>query len=218
MKARLGALLTCLAALAVSAAHAADKPPIKIGLLEDQSGEIALFTMPKLHGTQLAVEEINKAGGIMGRKIELIASRPAVRQLRAPGVRAAASRKDKVDVLFGGITSASREAIRPIVDNTNVLYFYTNQYEGGVCDGNMIGIGGLPEQQFSTLIPWMMEKFGKKVYIIAADYNFGQISAEWTRELMKNKAARSSARSSFRSASRSSARRSRTSRRPSPTG
>jgi len=48
----------------------------------------------------------------------------------------------------------------------------------------MIGTGGLPEQQFSTLIPWMMEKYGKRVDTIAADYNFGQISAEWTRKLV----------------------------------
>ncbi len=45
----------------------------------------------------------------------------------------------------------------------------------------MIVTGAVPEQQFSTLIPWMMEKYGKKVYTIAADYNFGQISAEWVR-------------------------------------
>ena len=49
----------------------------------------------------------------------------------------------------------------------------------------MIGTGAVPEQQFSTLIPWMMEKYGKKVYIIAADYNFGQISAEWKRKIVK---------------------------------
>ena len=48
----------------------------------------------------------------------------------------------------------------------------------------MIGTGGVPEQQFSTLIPYMMEKYGKKVYIIAADYNFGQISTEWTKKLV----------------------------------
>ena len=98
--------------------------------------------MPKLHGSQLAVEEINKAGGIMGRQIELIASirRSTMRDSRSSP--AGCSQRDKVDVLFAGVTSASREAVRPIVDNTDVLYFYTNQYEGGVCDGNMIGIGG----------------------------------------------------------------------------
>ena len=46
--------------------------------------------------------------------------------------------------------------------------------------------GAVPEQQFSTLIPWMMEKYGKRVYTIAADYNFGQISAEWNRKIMKD--------------------------------
>ena len=184
MTIKLCALLTGIAAFALSAAQAADKPPIKIGLLEDQSGEIALFTLPKVHGTQLAVEEINKAGGIMGRQLELIAYDPQFDNSKFQEFTRRLLDKDKVDVLFAGATSASREAVRPIVDNSDVLYFYTNQYEGGVCDGNMIGTGGLPEQQFSTLIPWMMEKYGKKVYIIAADYNFGQISAEWTRKLV----------------------------------
>jgi branched-chain amino acid transport system substrate-binding protein len=50
----------------------------------------------------------------------------------------------------------------------------------------MISMGAVPEQQFSTLIPWMVEKFGKKVYVIAADYNFGQISAEWNRKILKD--------------------------------
>ncbi len=49
----------------------------------------------------------------------------------------------------------------------------------------MIVTGAVPEQQFSTLIPWMMEKYGKRVYTIAADYNFGQISAEWVRMIVK---------------------------------
>ena len=167
-------------------AFAQDKDPIKIGLLEDQSGEIAIFTMPKVHGTQLAIEEINKAGGILGRQLELIAYDPQFDNAKFQEFTRRLIEKDKVDVLFAGATSASREAVRPIVDRDNALYFYTNQYEGGVCDGNMIGTGGLPEQQFSTLIPWMMEKFGKKVYIIAADYNFGQISAEWTKKLVED--------------------------------
>jgi branched-chain amino acid transport system substrate-binding protein len=93
---------------------------------------------------------------------------------------------DKVDVIFGGFSSASREAIRPIMDRAGMMYWYNNQYEGGVCDTNTFVTGAVPEQQFSTLIPWMMEKFGKNVYTIAADYNFGQISAEWVRDIVKS--------------------------------
>jgi branched-chain amino acid transport system substrate-binding protein len=171
------ALLTC-------AASAAD--PLKVGLLEDVSGDLALMGMPKLHGSELAVEEINKAGGIMGRQIELIHLDPQGDNARYQEFARRLLNRDKVDVLIGGITSASREALRPIVDRTTTPYFYTNQYEGGVCDASMISMGAVPEQQFSTLIPWMVEKFGKKVYVIAADYNFGQISAEWNRKILKD--------------------------------
>ena len=174
-----------LGAAAFGAARAAE-PPLKIGLLEDVSGDLAFMGMPKLHGSQLAVEEINKKGGILGRQIELIHLDPQGDNARYQEFARRLLGRDKVDVLIGGITSASREAIRPIINRTTTPYFYTNQYEGGVCDASMISMGAVPEQQFSTLIPWMVEKFGKKVYVIAADYNFGQISAEWNRKIMKD--------------------------------
>ncbi len=158
---------------------------IKIGLLEDISGDLALLGLPKLHGSQLAVEEINAAGGIMGRQIELIHLDPQGDNARYQEFGRRLLQRDKVDVLIGGITSASREALRPIVNRTKTPYIYTNQYEGGVCDASMISVGAVPEQQLSTLIPWMAEKFGKNVYTIAADYNFGQLTAEWTRDLLK---------------------------------
>src|SRR3954470_8677965 len=177
----LGALL---GTSALGVAQAAE--PLKAGLLEDVSGALAFLGMPKLHGAKLAVEEMNKSGGIMGRQIELIHLDPQGDNARYQEFARRLLNRDKVDVLIGGITSASREALRPIVDRTTTPYFYTNQYEGGVCDASMVSMGAVPEQQFSTLIPWMVEKFGKKVYVIAADYNFGQISAEWNRKIMKD--------------------------------
>ncbi len=164
------------------AAYAQD--PLKIGLLEDVSGDLAVIGQPKLHGSELAVEEINAEGGILGRQIELIHLDPQGDNARYQEFARRLLGRDKVDVLIGGITSASREAVRPIVGRTDTPYFYTNQYEGGVCDANMISVGAVPEQQFSTLIPWMVETFGPKVYVIAADYNFGQISAEWNRKIL----------------------------------
>lgn len=172
-----------LAMLTVTSVAAQDK--ITIGLLEDVSGDIALMGAPKLNGTMLAVEEINKAGGIMGRQIEVKHLDPQMDNARYQEFARRLIQRDKVDVLIGGITSASREAIRPIVNRADIFYFYTNQYEGGVCDGNMVSTGAVPEQQFSTLIPWMVEKFGKNVYIIAADYNFGQLSAVWTHDILE---------------------------------
>ncbi|HDZ9655794.1 TPA: urea ABC transporter substrate-binding protein [Yersinia enterocolitica] len=163
---------------------AAEKP-IKIGLLEDASGNFALPVIPKIHATELAVEEINAKGGILGRPIELVKYDTQSDNTRFQQMARRLIKNDKVDVIFGAFSSASREAIRPIMDREKQLYWYNNQYEGGVCDSNVFVTGAVPEQQFSTLIPWMMEKYGKKVYTITADYNFGQISAEWVRKIVE---------------------------------
>jgi branched-chain amino acid transport system substrate-binding protein len=176
-----------VAAIAASAAPAIAADPVKIGLLEDQSGNFAIAVIPKIQATQLAVEEINAKGGILGRPIKLTHYDTQSDNTRFQEFARRLIQQDKVDVIFGAFSSASREAIRPIMDRYKQLYFYNNQYEGGVCDSNVFVTGAVPEQQFSTLIPWMMEKYGKKVYTIAADYNFGQISAEWVRMIVKEK-------------------------------
>jgi branched-chain amino acid transport system substrate-binding protein len=169
-------------ALSAGASFAAD--PIRIGVLEDQSGDFAAATMVKVHAIELAADEINAAGGIAGRPIELVVYDTQSDNTRYQEFMRRVLQRDKVDVVFAGFSSASREAYRPIVNQFDGLAFYNNQYEGGVCDANMIVTGAVPEQQFSTLIPWMMETYGKKVYTLAADYNFGQISAEWVRNIV----------------------------------
>ncbi len=159
--------------------------PIKLGLLEDASGNFALAVIPKIHATQLAIEEINAKGGVLGRPIKLIHYDTQSDNTKFQEFARRLIQTDKPDVIFGAFSSASREAIRPIMDKAKMLYFYNNQYEGGVCDSNVFVTGAVPEQQFSTLVQWLMQKYGKKVYTIAADYNFGQISAEWVRKIVK---------------------------------
>jgi branched-chain amino acid transport system substrate-binding protein len=171
--------------LALLAGPALADDPIKIGVLEDQSGDFAAATMVKVHAIQLAAEEINEAGGIDGRPVELVIYDTQSDNRRYQEFMRRVLQQDRVDVVFAGFSSASREAYRPIVNQFNGLAFYNNQYEGGVCDANMIVTGAVPEQQFSTLIPWMMETYGPNVYTIAADYNFGQISAEWVRMIVE---------------------------------
>lgn len=171
--------------LAFFSVAALAQEPIKIGVLEDQSGEFVVPVIGKVHAIQLATEEINAKGGIAGRPIELVIYDTQSDNTRFQEFTRRALQRDKVDVIFAGFSSASREAYRPIVRQFDGFAFYNNQYEGGVCDANMVITGAVPEQQFSTLIPWMMETYGKKVYTIAADYNFGQISAEWVRNIVK---------------------------------
>jgi len=176
--------IACALTLPVSmAVKAAD--PVKLGLLEDQSGNFSLAVIPKINATKLAIEEINAKGGILGRPIKLIHYDTQSDNTKFQEFARRLIQTDKPDVIFGAFSSASREAIRPIMKKAKQLYFYNNQYEGGVCDSNVFVTGAVPEQQFSTLVPWLMEKYGKRVYTIAADYNFGQISAEWVRKIVK---------------------------------
>jgi branched-chain amino acid transport system substrate-binding protein len=140
--------------------------------------------IPKVHGVALAAADINAKGGILGRKIEITYYDSQSDNRRYQELVRRAIQEDKVDVLFAAFSSASREAVRPIVDRYKQLYFYTNEYEGGLCDKNVFITGIVPEQVLSPFLPWLMEKFGKRVYTIAADYNFGQISAEWVRQIV----------------------------------
>ena len=112
--------------------------PIKLGSVLDNSGNLDGYGKPMVQATTLAVEEINAAGGLLGRKIELVQLRHRSRtsQLYTKYAQQLA-RDDKVDVVHGGITSASREVIRPTFKRFNTLYFYNMLYEGGVCDRNI---------------------------------------------------------------------------------
>ena len=166
-----------------SSAQAADT--IKLGILEDETGNFAIAVVPKIHAYELAVKEINAAGGVLGKKLEIVRYDTQSDNRRFHEFARRLIKKDKVDVVFGAFSSASRESIRGIMEKNKMLYFYNNQYEGGVCSKTTFMTGAVPEQQFSTLVPWMMDKYGKNVYTIAADYNFGQISAEWVRQIVK---------------------------------
>jgi branched-chain amino acid transport system substrate-binding protein len=185
---------------------------VKFGLLEDRSGNFALFGIPKYHGTQLAIKEINDGWtlangptgpggvgkptgyddtdeilvksndeGILGRKIELMAPDPQSDNRRFQQLARRLILDDKVDVLMGGFASAEREALRPIMDQAKQLYWYNNQYEGGVADKYTFCTGAVAEQQIIPAMQYMVANFGKKFYIPAADYNFGQLSAMWSR-------------------------------------
>ncbi|MEO1458846.1 MAG: ABC transporter substrate-binding protein, partial [Pseudomonadota bacterium] len=177
-------------ATAVSAALAAPgliRParadtPIKMASILDQSGGLELLGRPMQEATRLAVKEINAAGGLLGRQIELIEYDPQTTIQFYTQFATQAAAGDRVDVVHAGITSASREAIRPVLNRFQTLYFYNTLYEGGVCDYNNFCTGSTPAQTVEKLVPYTMNKWGPKVYVIAADYNYGQITADWVEK------------------------------------
>ena len=169
------------------ATRALAEDPIGVASLHDLSGGLDIYGKPMVDALTLAVEEANAAGGLLGRQIKLINyDTQSSMQLYTQFAQQAAL-KDKVAVVHGGITSASREVIRPVLDRFKTLYFYNTQYEGGVCDRDQFDTGVTPAQTVEKLVPYAMKKWGKKVYVIAADYNYGQITSQWVKKyVMEN--------------------------------
>jgi urea transport system substrate-binding protein len=156
--------------------------PIAVASLLDLSGGLDIYGKPMIDAMTLAVEETNAAGGLLGRPVKLINyDTQSSMQLYTQFAQQAAL-KDKVAVAMGGITSASREVVRPVFDRFKTLYFYNTQYEGGVCDRDQFDTGVTPAQTVEKLVPFAMKKWGKKVYVVAADYNYGQITSQWVKK------------------------------------
>jgi urea transport system substrate-binding protein len=153
--------------------------PIVVGSILDRTGPINIYGKAMHDATELAIDDINQKGGVLDRQLELVSYDAQSANEKYTQYARDLALKDNAEVIMGGITSASREAVRPIVDQNQVLYFYNEQYEGGVCDKNVFNTGVIPSQQLQALIPWTIENVGPRLYVVAADYNYGQISAEW---------------------------------------
>lgn len=171
----LGAAMLAAPAL-IRPVHAAQD--IRLGSLLDLSGNFDALGKPMDMGLDLALDEINRDGGLLGRKVAKVAYDTQSDMAQYTKFAQQLIRRDKVDVVIGGILSASREAIRPLLGRASIPYFYAPLYEGGVCDRNTFMTGTTPAQQAEVLIPEAMKAFnGKKAYILAADYNYGQAMA-----------------------------------------
>jgi urea transport system substrate-binding protein len=175
-----------LAGVPLFRVHAEDAP-IKLGCIEDNSGVLDIYGKPIVMANALAVEEINAAGGLLGRKIELKQYDSQSDIALYTKYAQQLVREDKVDAAHAGITSASREAIRQTFRRGNTLYFYNILYEGGVCDRNCFVTGTTPAQAVEPIIDYAMKKWGPKVYVLAADYNYGQITAKWVAHYVEER-------------------------------
>lgn len=185
----LGAALGAFVAagcLGATSALADDSGPIRVGNILDQSGGLNIYSLKQMKAIQMAIDEINADGGLLGRPVELIFYDSQSNNQFNSQYATQALLRDKVHVIHGGITSSSREVMRPIVQRFDGLLFYNSLYEGGVCDRRHVNTGMVPGQQLEALIPYIINELGdKKSYILVADYNYGHITAKWMEKIIK---------------------------------
>jgi ABC-type branched-subunit amino acid transport system substrate-binding protein len=146
--------------------------PIKIGLVTDLTGPLSFLGIANGNIARLVVDDMNAAGGLLGRRLELITEDSATDDRVAASRAAKLVQQDHVDVILGGIYSSTRQAIKgPAVVQGKTLYIYPEQYEGEECDPLIFCTGPVPAQQVDSLIPWLMKNTeARKFYLPSADY------------------------------------------------
>lgn len=183
-----GAIAFASSATLLARAGLAQSTPIKVANILDATGGLNIYCLKQIKATAMAIDEINEAGGLIGRPVELIFYDSQSNNQFNSQYATQAFVRDKVDVLIGGVTSSSREVMRPIVQRFKGFYVYNALYEGGVCDRRHMCSGLVPGQQVEPLVDFVINERGlKKGYILAADYNYGQITSKWMQKFIRDK-------------------------------
>ncbi len=182
-----GAVATGAGSWVIPANRARAAAPIKVGIATDLSGPIGFAGNADLNVAKMCAAIINKEGGLLGRPVELHVEDTASNEAIAVGNVRRLIQRDHVDVVFGGITSSMRNAIKgPIVQRGRTLYVYPQLYEGKECEKYIYCTGPTPAQQCDDLIPWLIKNGGKRFAFPSANYIWPHVLNKYARTLVEN--------------------------------
>jgi branched-chain amino acid transport system substrate-binding protein/urea transport system substrate-binding protein len=143
--------------------------PIKIGAVLPFSGGVELYGAQAKLGLDLAAADINAAGGILGRPVEIVYRDDGTH----PDIATEAARKvvdeDGVLAVVGPITSQNLDAIVPVLAARKTPLLYATNYEGGMCNRYMFALSTVPNQELASLLPYMTQTFGNDYFLLGAD-------------------------------------------------
>lgn len=145
---------------------------IKVGILHSLSGTMAISEVSLKDAELMAIEEINQAGGLLGKKIEPVIEDGASDWPTFAEKAKKLLQNDKVATVFGCWTSASRKAVLPVFEENNGLLWYPVQYEGMESSPNIFYTGAAPNQQIVPAVEWLLENKGKRFFLLGSDYVF----------------------------------------------
>jgi len=146
--------------------------PIRVGVIAEQTGPLSLMGQANANVARMVIDDINAEGGLLGRRLDLHLEDGATDDAVAAAKATRLVEEHGVDVIFGGIYSSTRQAIKgPAVVEGKTLYLYPEQYEGQESDPLIFCTGPVPAQQVDPFIPWLMQRTGAKTfYLPSADY------------------------------------------------
>ncbi len=145
---------------------------IKVGILHSLSGTMAISEKSVVDAELLAIDEINAAGGVLGKKIEPIKEDGASDWPTFAEKAKKLIDQDKVVTIFGCWTSASRKAVLPVFEEKKHMLWYPVQYEGQECSQSIFYTGAAPNQQIEPSVDWLLQNKGKDFFLVGSDYVF----------------------------------------------
>jgi urea transport system substrate-binding protein len=149
---------------------------IKVGVLHSLSGTMAISETAVRDATLMAIEEINNAGGVLGKQLEPIVEDGASDWPTFAEKASKLIRSDEVAVVFGGWTSASRKAMLPVFEGLDSLLFYPVQYEGLETSPNIFYTGATTNQQIVPAVESLLEQGKTRFFLLGSDYVFPRTS------------------------------------------
>jgi urea transport system substrate-binding protein len=153
-------------------------PPIKVGILHSLTGTMAISEKSVVDATLLAIEEINRKGGLLGKKIQpIVVDGKSDWSIFAQEAERLIT-QEKVVTVFGCWTSASRKTVKPIFEKYNHLLIYPVQYEGLEQSPNIVYTGAAPNQQIIPAVKWSFDNLGKNFFLVGSDYVFPRTANE----------------------------------------
>ncbi len=146
--------------------------PIRVGVLFSDTGVTALVERTQRRAVELALEELNASGGVLGRPLEAVVYDPASDPRRYRQLAEQLLEADGIEVIFGCYMSSTRKAALPVVERRGGLLFYPTLYEGFEFSPNCIYSGAAPNQNSVGLARYLMQRYGKRFYLVGSNYVF----------------------------------------------
>jgi hypothetical protein len=166
--------------------HAADT--IKVGVLHSLSGTMAISETTLKDTVLMLIDEQNKKGGLLGKKLEAVVVDPASNWPLFAEKARELLQKDKVAVVFGCWTSVSRKSVLPVFEELNGILFYPVQYEGEESSKNVFYTGAAPNQQAIPAVDYLMKDLGVKRWVLAGtDYVYPRTTNKILEAYLKAK-------------------------------
>lgn len=187
MKFKSLAKISLALSLACASVSSYAEDTIKIGVLHSLSGTMAISETTLKDTVQMLVDEQNKKGGVLGKKIEAVVVDPASNwPLFAEKARELIS-KDKVSAIFGCWTSVSRKSVLPVVEELNAILFYPVQYEGEESSKNVFYTGAAPNQQAIPAVDYLLKQGVKRWALVGTDYVYPRTANKILEAYLKSK-------------------------------